>query len=56
MNIQENLDINDTVRISSRTFETSPYHERYDSPEMVRGVYAGRFFSIYNGEDPVQKY
>ncbi|MGI9315804.1 MAG: aminomethyltransferase family protein [bacterium] len=56
MNIQENLDIDDTVRISARTFEPSPYLERYDSPEMVRGVYAGRFFTIYNGEDHVQKY
>ena len=56
MNIQENLDIEDTVRISSRCFEVSPYLERYDSPDMVRGVYAGRFFAIYNGEDPVQKY
>ena len=56
MNIQENLDINDTVRISARTFEVSPYLERYDNPEMIRGVYAGRFFTIYNGEDPLQKY
>ena len=56
MNIQENLDINDTVRVSSRCFEVSPYLERYDGPNMVRGVYADRFFAIYNGEDPVQKY
>jgi len=56
MNIQESLDINDTVRISSRAFEISPYLERYDNPEMIRGIYAGRFFTIYNGEDPVQKY
>ncbi|MBS37541.1 MAG: aminomethyltransferase [Thiotrichales bacterium] len=56
MNIQESLDINDTVRISARCFEVSPYLERYDGPEMVRGVYAGRFFTIFNGEDPVQKY
>ena len=56
MNIQENLDINDTVRVSSRCFEVSPYLERYDRPDMVRGVYAGRFFTIYNGEDPVHKY
>ena len=56
MNIQEDLDINDTVRVSSRSFEESPFLERYDSPDMVRGVYAGRFFTIYNGEDPVQKY
>jgi len=56
MNIQENLDINDTVRVSSRVFEASPFVSRYDSPEMIRGVYAGRFFTIYNGEDPLQKY
>ena len=56
MNIQEDLDINDTVRVSSRCFEVSPFLERYETPDMVRGVYAGRFFTIYNGEDPVQKY
>ena len=56
MNIQEDPDINDTVRISSRCFEVSPYLTRYDGPDMVRGVYAGRFFTIYNGEDPVRKY
>ena len=56
MNIQETPDINDTVRVSSRVFEPSPYLPRYDSPDMIRGVYAGRFFTIYNGEDPVQKY
>ena len=55
MNIQEDLDINDTVRVSSRCFEVSPFLERYDSPDMVRGVYAGRFFTIYNGEDPVSE-
>ncbi len=56
MNIQENLDINDTVRVSSRAFEPSPYLERYDNPDMIRGIYAGRFFTIHNGEDSVQKY
>ena len=56
MNIQEDLDIDDTVRVSARSFEESPYLERYDSRDTVRGVYAGRFFTIYNGEDPVRKY
>lgn len=56
MNVQENPDINDTVRVSSRVFEASPYLARYDNPDMIRGVYAGRFFTIYDGEDPVQKY
>ena len=37
MNIQEDLDINDTVRVSSRCFEVSPYLERYDSPDTDHG-------------------
>ena len=56
MNVQENPDINDTVRVSSRVFEVSPFLPRYDSADNIRGIYAGRFFTIYNGEDPVQKY
>lgn len=56
MNIQEATDINDTVRVSSRVFEQSTYLTCYDSPEMVRSIYAGRFFPIYMGEDPVQKH
>ena len=56
MNIQEDLDINDTVRVSSRCFEVSPFLERYESRDMVRGVYAGRFFTIHDGEDPIRKY
>jgi hypothetical protein len=55
MNVQEAPDINDTVRVSSRVFEPSPYLPRYDNPDMIRGVYAGRFFTIYNGEDTVQQ-
>jgi len=56
MNVQEAADINDTVRVSSRVFEQSPYVEFYESADMVCGIYAGRFFTIYNGEDPVEKY
>ena len=56
MNVQEAADINDTVRVSARVFEESPYLECYASPEMVRGIYAGRFFTIYMGEDLIQKY
>ena len=56
MNVQEAVDINDTVRVSARVFEQSPFLACYDSPDMVRGVYAGRFFPIYMGEDPVAKY
>ncbi len=45
-----------TVRISARRFEESPYLERYATPQMVRGVYAGRFFPMFYGDDPAEKY
>ena len=56
MNLQEPRDRSNTVRISARRFEESPYVSRYDGPDLVRGVYAGRYFPIFNGEDPVRKY
>ena len=56
MNLQEPEDRSNTVRISGRRFEESPYISRYDGPALVRGVYAGRFFPIFNGEDPIRKY
>ena len=55
-NFQELSDLKKTVKISARRFEESPYIERTNSPKMVRGVYAGRYFAISLGEDPVQKY
>lgn len=45
-----------TVLISARRFEQSPYLERYDHPEVVRGVYAGRFFAMFYGDDAAEKY
>lgn len=56
MNWQEPSDLNNTVRVSARRFDESPYVDRYQSDETVRGVYAGRFFPVFNGEDPLQKY
>jgi aminomethyltransferase len=55
-NFQELSDLKKTIKISARRFEESPYIERTDHPEMVRGVYAGRYFAISLGEDPIQKY
>ncbi len=55
-NLQEPDDRSNTVGISARRFEESPYVTRYETPEMVRGVYADRFFPIYNGEDPMELY
>ena len=56
MNLQEPEDRSNTVRISGRRFEESPYISRYDGPGLVRGVYAGRYFPIFKGEDPVRNY
>lgn len=56
MNLQEEKDLENTVGISARRFEESPFLERQDTSKMVKGVYAGRFFAVYNGEDPIQKY
>ena len=55
-NLQELSDLKKTIKISARRFEESPYIERTYSPEMVRGVYAGRYFPMTIGEDPLKKY
>ena len=56
MNLQEAEDRSNTVRVSGRRFEESPFISRYDGPELIRGVYAGRYFPIFNGEDPIRNY
>ncbi len=55
-NLQEASDLENTVAISARRFEESPFIARTNSPHMVRGVYADRYLAIYLGEDPVEKY
>ena len=55
-NLQELSDLKKTVKISERRFEESPFIERTNSPNMVRGVYAGRYFPMSIGEDPIKKY
>jgi len=55
-NLQEASDLENTVQVSARRFEESPFIERTNSEKMVRGVYAGRYFPIYLGEDPLEKY
>lgn len=56
MNLQEQKDLTNTVGISSRRFEESPFISRQDTKNMVRGVYADRFLAVYNGEDAIEKY
>ena len=46
----------DTVRISARRFEPSPFFDCYRAEETVLGVYAGRFHAVYNGEDATEAY
>ena len=55
-NLQEASDLTNTVAISARRFEESPFIDCIDSPDMVRGVYAGRYFPIFMGEDWIEKY
>lgn len=55
-NLQETSDLTNTVAVSARRFEESPFIERTNSPDMVRGVYAGRYFPIFMGEDWIEKY
>jgi hypothetical protein len=40
-----------TVRVNSRRFESSPFQGRWETPDTVMGVYAGRYYSAFNGED-----
>ena len=56
MSYSIHADAVNTVRISARRFEPSPYANCYMNPETVLGVYAGRFYSIFNGEDPIETY
>jgi aminomethyltransferase len=56
VNLQEEKDLDDNVAVSARRFEESPFIARHDTSKMVRGVYAGRFFAVYAGEDYLEKY
>lgn len=55
-NLQEETDLQNSVSISARRYEESPFIARTETPDFVRGVYAGRFFPIYAGEDAIEKY
>lgn len=55
-NLQEASDLENNVSISARRFEESPFIERTDSAQMIRGVYAGRYFPISLGEDHIDMY
>ena len=46
----------DTIRISSRRFEPSPFQPCWQKPDMLLGVYAGRSYPIDLGDDPSEMY
>ena len=56
MSTSIHADFKQTVPVSARRFERSPFHGCYATPQTVMGVYAGRFYPIYNGEDPAEGY
>ena len=39
-NLQEEADLKQTIQISARRFEESPFIQRTNTLNMVRGVYA----------------
>ena len=45
-----------TVRVAARRFEISPFQAKWINPQTVMGVYAGRYYSVFNGEDPEEGY
>ena len=49
-------DIANTVRVSGRRFEQSPYYDCYANDDTVLGVVAGRYYGVSNGEDSIETY
>ena len=45
-----------TVQISAKRFQQSPFLEKYQTPGMVFGVYAHRFYPLRMEGDPVDDY
>lgn len=45
-----------TVRVSNRRFELSPFHDCWANEHTVMGIYAGRYYSVFNGEDITETY
>lgn len=56
MSTSIHADAANTLRISARRFEQSPFRECYTNEHTVHGVYAGRYYSVFNGEDTAQAY
>jgi glycine cleavage system aminomethyltransferase T len=49
-------DIKNTVKVSGRRYEQSPFYDCYANDQTVLGVVAERYYGVFNGEDPVETY
>jgi glycine cleavage system aminomethyltransferase T len=49
-------DTKNTVRISARRFDQSPFYDCYANEHTVLGVVAGRYYGVFNGEDVAESY
>lgn len=49
-------DTSNTVRVSARRFDLSPFHDCYANSETVMGVVAERYYEVFTGEDVTQTY
>lgn len=49
-------DAKHTVRVGARRFETSPFVDCWANKYTVFGVYAGRYYCVFNGEDTTETY
>ena len=56
MSTSVHADTRRTLRVSARRFERSPFREFYENAETVHGIYAGRYYPVFNGEDTAEAY
>ena len=56
MSTSVHADTSNTLKISGRRFEVSPFFDCHSTPDMVFGVYAGRFYTVSNGADVEETY
>ena len=45
-----------TLMISAKRFEASPYTDKYATADTVYGIYCNRFYPLSLGQDPVEHY
>ena len=56
MGTSVHADTTNTLRISGRRFERSPFFDCHSNADMVFGVYAGRFYTVANGVPAEESY